>query len=729
MASVEESEAISISHDFWQQFDLDGRRSGLDAQGMELQEAHRRSTAARKHLQEETKGFKGKSRDEQLSSLGSLMKLYQKEVDSLTRRSRAADAAFFGLYKALFEAPDPAPALLAAKKMLASDGASAASRASEAGAFSSTSAGGGEEELRALRREVQEYQEEIALLKNQDVTVRKLEAQVQEWEREVDRRVSAALAERREESNAEFNQRVLEMQRGQESAQAQVSLLEKQLQQSKAARERAEQSAFAVEQRAEESVAAVQREQQMLQETCDSLNERLFTLQSERDALRAKVSGARPSAAAAADLGDAGAKESEAALAELSAQLSLSRRDAADQRLACEGLRRRAGELKAAHEASEAAAREELAALRAQLELRPTEAQFSEVKRELKVLQMLEYNVEEDAQGDEKNAFGAAGTAERILLRRARKLESEVVTLKRGAEASQAEIRRLSDSLSAAKQTLSEESLMVKKLEDHLAIANASPAAPPPAPAPGAPPAGAAPPPASGSEELLTQILEGASAAEERTARAEAPPADGPEATSALRIVAAQRDRFRGRIADLEKELLAANGRGEADRKREKRLKADNVALYEKIRFLQHQLGAGGGDLEAGGAEAGAGPEGAMRRRELARYHSIYEASRDPFASFTQAEKRRKLTELSPAERVTLQASRIFLASKKMRTFAFFYVVGLHALIFLTAYYATHFCSSGGLVHPQMLSPGSQLPHGVDWDSHPSTGGAAASGA
>ena len=40
-----------------------------------------------------------------------LVKAYQEEIDALAKRSRASDSAFFSLYKAIYEAPDPAQAL------------------------------------------------------------------------------------------------------------------------------------------------------------------------------------------------------------------------------------------------------------------------------------------------------------------------------------------------------------------------------------------------------------------------------------------------------------------------------------------------------------------------------------------------------------------------------------------------------------------------------------------
>ena len=46
--------------------------------------------------------------------VGPLLKLYQGEIDQLTRRSRFAENSFLTLYKSLYEAPDPSAALAVA---------------------------------------------------------------------------------------------------------------------------------------------------------------------------------------------------------------------------------------------------------------------------------------------------------------------------------------------------------------------------------------------------------------------------------------------------------------------------------------------------------------------------------------------------------------------------------------------------------------------------------------
>ena len=53
-------------------------------------------------------------------------------------------------------------------------------------------------------------------------------------------------------------------------------------------------------------------------------------------------------------------------------------------------------------------------------------------------------------------------------------------------------------------------------------------------------------------------------------------------------------------------------------------------------------------------------------------------------------EKQRKYAELSVAEKITLNTTRMFLSSKFARTFAFFYVVTLHLLVFITVFHWSH---------------------------------------
>lgn len=70
-----------------------------------------------------------------------------------------------------------------------------------------------------------------------------------------------------------------------------------------------------------------------------------------------------------------------------------------------------------------------------------------------------------------------------------------------------------------------------------------------------------------------------------------------------LPILQAQRDRYKARVRVLEHEMEALTATVARERAATVAAKRDNLALYEKIRFLQaYGNGKGGADVEAGGS-------------------------------------------------------------------------------------------------------------------------------
>lgn len=95
-------------------------------QCIEMKEAKVASIAGRKRLNEATKQFRYiysdfpfpschwcyfrvKPTNEQLAMVPDILKSYQDEIDQLSRRAKASEAAFVGIYKALYDGIDPVP--------------------------------------------------------------------------------------------------------------------------------------------------------------------------------------------------------------------------------------------------------------------------------------------------------------------------------------------------------------------------------------------------------------------------------------------------------------------------------------------------------------------------------------------------------------------------------------------------------------------------------------------
>jgi homeobox protein cut-like len=69
------------------------------------------SDNSRKILIELIRDFKRDNSEEVRSAVGPLVKAFQNEVDSLSRRSKTSEKAFFDIYKQLVDVADPTPIL------------------------------------------------------------------------------------------------------------------------------------------------------------------------------------------------------------------------------------------------------------------------------------------------------------------------------------------------------------------------------------------------------------------------------------------------------------------------------------------------------------------------------------------------------------------------------------------------------------------------------------------
>ncbi|MBN3308993.1 CASP protein, partial [Amia calva] len=138
---------------------------------------------------------------------------------------------------------------------------------------------------------------------------------------------------------------------------------------------------------------------------------------------------------------------------------------------------------------------------------------------------------------------------------------------------------------------------------------------------------------------------------------------------SLLSIISSQRERFRARNQELEAESRSMQQTMQALQSELDSLRADNIKLYEKIKFLQSYPARASGSDDT-----------------VLRYSSQYEERLDPFASFSKRERQRRYLSLSPWDKATLSMGRVILSNKMARTIAFFYTLFLHCLVFLVLY-------------------------------------------
>ncbi|GME75106.1 unnamed protein product [[Candida] boidinii] len=95
----------------WTIIDLPNLQKELDLNGLEIQDFTKKSLISKKELATKTKQFKKLEKDEKLNQINPLLKLYQNEIDSLTKKNKNIENIFFKIYRLIAEAPDPKPLL------------------------------------------------------------------------------------------------------------------------------------------------------------------------------------------------------------------------------------------------------------------------------------------------------------------------------------------------------------------------------------------------------------------------------------------------------------------------------------------------------------------------------------------------------------------------------------------------------------------------------------------
>uniref|UniRef100_A0A2K5H8T7 CASP C-terminal domain-containing protein n=1 Tax=Colobus angolensis palliatus TaxID=336983 RepID=A0A2K5H8T7_COLAP len=272
------------------------------------------------------------------------------------------------------------------------------------------------------------------------------------------------------------------------------------------------------------------------------------------------------------------------------------------------------------------------------------QADYEEVKKELKLLWPL------TSWGD------TAKPLEVLLMEKNRSLQSENAALRISNSDLSGRCAELQVRVTEAVATATEQRELIARLEQDLSIIQSIQR-----------------PDAEGAaEHRLEKIPE---PIKEATALFYGPaaPASGalPEGQvdSLLSIISSQRERFRARNQELEAENRLAQHTLQALQSELDSLRADNIKLFEKIKFLQSYPGRGSSSDDT----------------EL-RYSSQYEERLDPFSSFSKRERQRKCLSLSPWDKATLSMGRLVLSNKMARTIGFFYTLFLHCLVFLVLY-------------------------------------------
>lgn len=668
---INSSSPISVVASFWKDFDLEKEKSVLDEQGLRIAENQENSQKNRRKLAESTRGFKKAPPEEKLNLFNSLLKGYQEEVDNLTKRAKFGENAFLNIYQKLYEAPDPYPAL--------------ASIAEQYSKLSDL-----ESENRKMKVELEEYRTEATHLKNQQATIRRLEERNRQLELQMEEKVKE-IVEMKQRSLAEENQKTLEVLKERET------LLQDQLRQAKERvtnmqklHELAQSQMFELRAQSEEDTAAKQSEVSLLMDEVERAQTRLLSLEREKGLLQSQLKSAieEPGDQKSDNLDSNSILENslnakEKIISELNMELHNIETILSDER------EQHVNEIKNLN-ALLVDKDNALEEMKKELLARPTSKLVDDLRKKVKILQAVGYNSIEAEDWEVATSGEEMSKMESLLLDKNRKMEHELTQLKVKLSEKTTLLETAEGKITELTAKINEQQKLIQKLEDDILKGYSS---------------------KDRKRALfddwdLSEAGRGdASETQERQLHLDQ------DQNSMLKVICSQRDRFRARLQQTEEEVRQLKEKIGALNVELEKCKADNVKLYGKIRYVQdynhEKVVSRSSRKHAEDLESGFSSDVETK------YKKIYEDDINPFAAFSKKERDQRFKELGFRDRITLSSGTFLLGNKYGRTFAFFYTIGLHILVFTCLYRmsALSYLSHGS--EETVIGVVKNLPHGA----------------
>lgn len=670
---------------YWKEFDLQDLQRGLDTTATDLANRQDESDASRKRLVEQSRDFKKNTPEDIRKIVAPLLKSFQSEVDSLSKRSKASEAAFLTVYKKIIDLPDPVPVLEHAIQLQKK-----AQRVSDL-----------EIENKQLRETLDEYNHEFAEVKNQEVTIKQLRDKLKELEDKIEATAEARAKEKERELYRGFGEKERQLQETQLSVAKKLGEAEQKVTTLHTALENVQSELFEVKSKYDEATSARSDEMDMVMADLERANERAAAAEREVDQLKIQLSSATSSLEKSTENMQKAPDMDKTIdmLTRSSLEVELAAKEKEISQLV-EDVQRLQASLNKLRESTASQVlklEEELSeknkAFKILEERIKTQEDYEEIKRELNIMKSVEFSNEtpdEDAK---------TKSLEMLLLEKNKSLQSTNTQLKVANTDVSERYKKLQEDYQEAVSTVQEQKLLVQQLEEDLRSVNAL--------------SSMFRGEAEGEPVLQSNVEADVVADVVKDVIApvsiQIDPTNKSAADSLLPIIQSQRERYRLRAQELEAQTLGQQQQVTLLQNEIDKLRSDNVKLYEKIRFLQSYPSRGSvmGDDNT-----------------ESRYSTQYEEKLNPFSKFSRQEKQKRYMNLKPYDKITLSMGRFIMGNKTARTVTFFYTILLHSLVFLVLYKFAHVESCkrdlAAECH-QRFAEHMQKVHGSD-DIHPGHG-------
>ncbi|XP_068421380.1 protein CASP isoform X4 [Eschrichtius robustus] len=614
----------------------------LDATATVLANRQDESEQSRKRLIEQSREFKKNTPEDLRKQVAPLLKSFQGEIDALSKRSKEAEAAFLNVYKRLIDVPDPVPALDLGQQLQLK-----VQRLHDI-----------ETENQKLRETLEEYNKEFAEVKNQEVTIKALKEKIREYEQTLKNQAETIALEKEQKLQNDFAEKERKLQETQMSTTSKLEEAEHKVQTLQTALEKTRTELFDLKTKYDEEITAKADEIEMIMTDLERANQRAEVAQREVETLREQLLSANHSLQLASQIQKAPDVEQAIEVltrSSLEVELAAKEREIAQLVEDVQRLQASLTKLRENSASQISQLEQQLSAKNSTLkqleEKLKGQADYEEVKKELNILKSMEFAPAEGA-----GTQDSSRPLEVLLLEKNRSLQSENAALRISNSDLSGRCAELQVHITEVTATAAEQRDLIARLEQDLSTIQ-------PIQRPDA--EGAA---ELGLEKIPEPIKEATALFYGPSAPASSTLPEG-QVDSLLSIISSQRERFRARNQELEAENRLAQHTIQALQSELDSLRADNIKLFEKIKFLQSYPGRGGGSDDT----------------EL-RYSTQYEERLDPFSSFSKRERQRKYLSLSPWDKATLSMGRLVLSNKMARTIGFFYTLFLHCLVFLVLY-------------------------------------------
>jgi len=628
----------------WQDFDLPGTQRLLDDLATEITTKQDGSDVSRKQLIDLMRNFKKSNTEETRHAVAPLLKSFQNEIDSLSKRSKSAEKAFFDIYKKFCDIADPVPTLgycMESMKNL--------QKLQDM-----------EIETSQLRETLAEYNVEMAELRTQAKRVEEVEEKLKEYEKNMEDSVELAIISKEDELNKVFEDKVKNLEEDKLRTAQKLTDAEHKTNNLQSMLDQCQNELFDLRAKQDQKKNAVTDEMDLLMTDLDRANQRAASAEKEVAILQDKLAELKE--ATSLNQHDQEFDNSEAK--DLKIQLNAKEAEVVQLVEDVQKAHRTLQDNDAKNQKRISQLERDLAEVnadRSQLDTKlQHQADYESIKKDLSILKTLEFPAVETE--DDNRPL------EVLIMERSKALQAENSMLRLDKERLLRDLTSAKSDLEDAEGKTERQSVLIQQLEEHVEQLQTI-STPYREEAEG-----------RSSSDMLAEALRVDSnptdAVFERCSLSPAPQyssSDCSQAAALLPIVQSQRERFRLRNEELETAGLEQQQQVMLLNRQVQDLQADNLKLYEKIRFLQACGGGGKG-------------RGDTVVPVETRYQDTYEQKLDPFSNFSKQEKQRKYGQLSVFEKVILSLVRFIVSNKTARLVVFFYSVLLHGLVFAVLY-------------------------------------------